>query len=453
QVATRLRARRGPLPATEGLARLRRLLRIFDARLDVFERKRFASLSHEANKAMNLNSYISLMGRSWSVQPVVTADGMVDVLRSAMPGEPLALHIPDADYVLTLDADSLLVPDYCLRLVHVMEQPGHERMAVIQTPYSSYRGAPAAIERVAGMTTDLQHLQHQGKTAFDATFWVGANAIIRRRALDDIVEVATERGAAGPIEVRRYIQDRTVIEDTESSMDLVANGWSLYNYPERLSFSATPPDFGSLVVQRRRWANGGLIILPKVAQTVWRRLTRGERTTAGEIALRSDYLGSIAWSTFGTLFLLVIPGVGSLLTPWLALTALPYFVVMSLDLKRSGHRIIDVLSVFALNLVLLPVNAAGVIKSVEQGITKRKIPFARTPKVADRVAAPAMFVVVPYVMGVVVLALAVVAGLRGHWAGVAFASVTGVATLIGAVVFVGTRTAVEDVAAALRQRR
>src|SRR3712207_8901858 len=50
----------------------------------------------------------------------------------------------------------------------------------------------------------------------------------------------------------RSVQDRTVIEDTESSVDLAAHGWTLINYPERLSYSATPPDFGSLVVQRDR---------------------------------------------------------------------------------------------------------------------------------------------------------------------------------------------------------
>ena len=49
---------------------LLRLVRIFDARLTVFERKRYASLSHEANKAMNLNSYIGLMGGSWVIDDV-----------------------------------------------------------------------------------------------------------------------------------------------------------------------------------------------------------------------------------------------------------------------------------------------------------------------------------------------------------------------------------------------
>ena len=38
--------------------------------------------------------------------------------------------------------------------------------------------------------------------------------------------------------IRRFIDDRTVIEDTESSINLRAKGWRLYNYPERLSYSA-----------------------------------------------------------------------------------------------------------------------------------------------------------------------------------------------------------------------
>ena len=59
-----------------------------------------------------------------------------------------------SEYVLTLDADSMLLRDYCLRLVYQLEQPGNEHVAVIQTPYSSYRGAPTRIERIAAATTD-----------------------------------------------------------------------------------------------------------------------------------------------------------------------------------------------------------------------------------------------------------------------------------------------------------
>ena len=93
--------------------------------------------------------------------------------------------------------------------------------------------------------------------------------MIRKRALDDIAETSY----IGDWEIRHYIRDRTVIEDTESTIDMGIHGWRLFNYPERLSYSATPPDFGSLCIQRRRWANGGLLILPKL-----RRQSRARRS-------------------------------------------------------------------------------------------------------------------------------------------------------------------------------
>lgn len=422
----------------------RRLVRIFATDLDSFERKRYISLSHEANKAMNLNSYLALMGRSWRIE--TTADG--DVLTPAGPGEPADLVVPHADFLLTLDADSLLMRDYCVRLVHELRRPGNEDVAVIQTPYCSFPGAPTMVERIAGATTDLQHLHHLGKTHFDATFWVGANAIIRREALDDIVTTSVERG----FEIRTYIQDRTVIEDTESSMDLAARGWRLENYPERLSYSATPPDFGTLVVQRRRWANGGLIILPKIAEVIRGRRARGQRLRVGEVALRVDYLGSIAWTTIAAPLLMLVPAVGQLLSPWLFLTAVPFLLAQASDLRRVGHRPLDVVWVQALNLVLVPVNLAGVLKSLQQAATGRKIPFARTPKIADRVAAPALFVLLPYA-GVVVLGLLVARAVAGgFWLGAGFAGVACLLMLVGSVTFVGVRGATQDVAAALGWR-
>ena len=141
---------------------------------------------------MNLNAYISLMGHTW--QKETTADGVV--LRKVGAGvapelDAEIMDVRDTTYLLTLDADSLLLRDYCLRLVYFLESAGNERVAVTQTPYSSFRGAPTRIERVAGATTDLQHILHQGMTYYGATFWVGANAVIRKRALEDIVEVET----------------------------------------------------------------------------------------------------------------------------------------------------------------------------------------------------------------------------------------------------------------------
>lgn len=438
QLTTELAAGRCP-GAVEMLDRHRRLVRLFSVEAGMFERKRYASLSQAPNKAMNLNSYLGLMGQAWRTVRTEAGDALVPTVDQAVA----EVVVPDADYVLTLDADSLLVRDYCVRLVHELEQPGNEDVAVIQTPYCSIPGSPTMVEQVAGATTDLQHLHHLGKTAHDATFWVGANAIIRRRALDEIVTERTERG----FRIRTYIQDRTVIEDTESTMDLAARGWRLVNHPERLSYSATPPDFGSLVVQRRRWANGGLIILPKIRDVILCHRVRHRPLDPVGVLLRVDYLGSIAWTCLASLLLLLVPAVGVLVSPLLFLTAVPFLLVQAADLRRVGHGPLDVLWVQALNLVLLPVNLSGVLQSLRQAATGRTVPFARTPKVTARVAAPPTYALAPYLLTVVLAFLAWHSWTLDYRVGTVFALVSTVLMLVGAVTFVGVRGVVQDLAA------
>ncbi|MBP2388596.1 cellulose synthase/poly-beta-1,6-N-acetylglucosamine synthase-like glycosyltransferase [Paeniglutamicibacter kerguelensis] len=418
-----------------------RLVRIFTTRLSNFERKRYANLSQEANKAMNLNSFISLMGTSW----IPDQRGDATVLRPVDTGaDPLqdasVLYIPDSEYLLTLDADSLLLRDYCLRLVYFLESDENSRVAVTQTPYSSFRGAPTRIERVAGATTDIQHILHQGMTRYGATFWVGANAIIRKRALLDIRETQT----VGGYEIHTYIQDRTVIEDTESSIDLGAHGWGLSNYPERLSYSATPPDFGSLVVQRRRWANGGLLILPKFWHQLSERRHRRERISLREVLLRVNYMASISWASLGLIFLLAYPYDGRLLSPLIFIAALPYFLAMGSDLRACGHRFTDIFRIYGFNLVLLPVNVAGVLKSVEQAFTGEKIPFVRTPKVRDRTAAPGLYVAIPYF----IVAFALITlwrDLQEHnWGNAAFAALNAVLAGFAIRAYIGVKNSIVD---------
>src|SRR5262249_14288307 len=224
----------GKLDVTMLHAEYRRLARRFDVTLTSFERKRYANLSHEPNKAMNLNSYLGLMGGCFEEH---RRQGRL-VLRPAAPA-PGSFTIPDSEYVLILDADSILHPEYTVRLAQHLSQPKHRRVAVIQTPYSAFPGAASILERIAGATTNVQYQIHQGFTHYGATFWVGANAMVRMRALRDIAQTRRERGYT----IQTFIHDRTVIEDTESTVDLRDRGWQLHNYPERLAFSATPPDF------------------------------------------------------------------------------------------------------------------------------------------------------------------------------------------------------------------
>ncbi|MFF1877946.1 glycosyltransferase family 2 protein [Leifsonia sp. NPDC058230] len=415
----------------------RRLAWTFDADLAVFERKQWASLSHEANKAMNLNAYIGLMGGTYRVEE--TPEGpILTPVSSRRPGD---IDIPDSDFLLTLDADSILLREYCLRLTYFLQQPDNARVAVTQTPYSSFRGAGTRIERLAGATTDIQHVLHQGMSYFGATFWVGANAVIRKRALEDIVETEF----VGGFEVRRYIQDRTVIEDTESSIDLGTHGWTLVNYPERLSYSATPPDFGSLIVQRRRWANGGLLILPKLWRQIRERKRRGEIVSRTELLLRINYMSSIAWASFGLIFLLAYPYDGRLLSPVVLLAALPYFLAMASDLRYAGYKGSDVFRIYGFNLILLPVNLAGVLKSIQQSLTGKKIPFVRTPKVKNRTASPLLYVVAPFL----IVAFSLFTLWRDvnaqNWGNAAFAAFNATLAIWAIISYIGVGNAIVDI--------
>jgi cellulose synthase/poly-beta-1,6-N-acetylglucosamine synthase-like glycosyltransferase len=430
----------GGLLGIESIAReYRRLRTTFEAELGHFERKLFVNLSHEPNKAMNLNSYIDLLGRCW--RRVTRPDGLH--LEPA-PEAEADLVVPGADYVVTLDADSLLLPGYARRLVHHLQQPDNARVAVAQTPYTAVPNAVGCLERTAGATTDIQHILHQGSTAFGATYWVGANAVLRKTALDDLRTEEMERG----FPIARYVQDRTVIEDTESTIDLVNRGWSLYNYPARLSFSATPPDFGSLLIQRRRWANGGLIILPKLLGHL--RRARWNLATALRAIVQIHYLISIATANVSFLLLLLVPFEAPLRSIWLPLAAAPYYFLYARDLRGCGYRWSDVLRVYALNLMLIPVNIGGVLRSLHQIVANRRVPFGRTPKIKDRTAVPSLYVLAEYALFSSFVVALIFDALGGRWVHASFDAFNGAFFAYVLVRLLGLRESLEDLARPLR---
>ena len=375
-----------PDASTAELA-LRRLLIRFQTEIVSFERKRYENLSHASNKAMNLNSYIGLLGGRFQE----ARHG--DALRlEAAPSGSADLSVPNSEFLLVVDADSVLTSDYALRLIHLMRSSGNERVAVAQTPYRTFPGAPGVVERTAGATTDMQYIIHQGFTQYGATYWVGANAVIRTAALVDIATSDRERGHV----IRRFIQDRTVIEDTESTVDLLGRGWRLHNYPEPLAYSETPPDFGSLLIQRRRWANGGLIIFPKLLRHFGRKPPW--RGAVMQAMMMTHYLTSLAAVNVGLLIVLSFSMEDSVRSAWLPLTAIPYYALYAWDLGLIGYRVADVVRVYALNLVLIPVNLVGVLTSIQQAITGTKAAFGRTPKVPGRTRVPGVYLISIYTL-------------------------------------------------------
>lgn len=410
---------------------------LFNVEFASFERKKYVNLSHDANKAMNLNSYMQLIGYSW--KEVDTPQGLA--LFQCAP-EDATFSVPTTDYINTIDADSLMTYDYVSRLVYFLQQPENAKVAVAQAPCSSIPGSSVPIERVAGAVIDVQYHTHQGYTHWYASFWVGANAMLRMTALNAIKEVVNVSGKTVTI----FIQDRTVIEDTESTIDLVQKGWKLYNYPSRMTFSATPADFGSLLIQRRRWANGGLIILPKLIRYAW-QAPKSLRLLK-ELFMRFNYLAMTTLS-IAVMYLFAFYSFSPRLsTPLLIYANIPLLLLYSRDLKVCGYRYTDVFRVIALNLMLLPIITAGVLKQMQQILTGRKVPFARTPKVKNRTGAPAMYYLLELVMIGYCVYMAVSHAILQEWSPVIYAGINLVMLLYALVVYIGVRAMFEDLWAA-----
>ena len=412
----------------------RKVLSIFNVSVNVFQRKRYENLSHEPNKAMNLNSYIGLIGRTFRVEK--SDQGGVERLIEDQAGE---LTVSPADYVITLDADSMLAFDYAKRLIHFMEQPESSRVAVAQTPYNTFKCPFINIEYIAGATTDIQFLIHQGFEYFKASFWVGANALLRVSALEDIKERDVERGHT----VYRYIQDRTVIEDTESTIDFAKKNWYVYNYLASLAYSATPPDFGSLIIQRRRWANGGLIIFPKLLDYFLSN-RQSWRHKFLEFFVRAHYLTSIALVNIGLVLMMIFPFSGGKYILVLSGPALIYFFMYRRDLVKLGYRNLDIFRIYALNLLLIAINLAGVLKSIQQMITKEKIPFGRTPKVQDRTTASPFFVLFIIFITIYLLIGTFVDLFFQRYEHALFSLINGGFFLYACLVYIGWREALTD---------
>src|SRR5262249_17191931 len=98
---------RVPFDAEQAAREYYRLPALVTVEIESFERKRYANLSHQSNKAMNLNSYIGLIGASYRE---VNRGGEVHLVECT--AAEASIRAPHADYLLTIDADSIVLPDY-----------------------------------------------------------------------------------------------------------------------------------------------------------------------------------------------------------------------------------------------------------------------------------------------------------------------------------------------------
>lgn len=169
-----------------------------------------------------------------------------------------------------------------------------------------------------------------------------------------------------------------------------------------------------------------------------------QRVQVAEALLRLHYLVSLASTSAAILLLMLVPFEDGLRSIWLLLAAAPYFLLYGRDLVRAGYEWTDLLGVYALNLLLLPVHLGGVLKSLQQGFTGHKTSFVRTPKITTRTAAPPLYIWALLSLTVWSMISALIGLLDSHWVRFGFSFVNSVFLAFVVTRFIGLRDCLED---------
>ena len=235
-----------------------------------------------------------------------------------------ALRHSTSEHVAIFDCDHAPSPDFLERTLGYFSDP---RIAFVQTPQDFYnvdsfqhRGKRASLEVWHEQTLFYRVIQ-PGKDRWDAAFFCGSCAVVRREALDAIGGFATG----------------TITEDLHTSLKLHKKGWSSAYHSEALAFGLSPSDFDQYQTQRLRWAKG--------AMQVWRK--EGFLFTGGlTLAQRLSYLASTAtyfegWQKGIVYFLPVVV----ILTGWMPITNVgPLFLMLFALWLLSGMMLNEAVS-------------------------------------------------------------------------------------------------------------
>ena len=118
-----------------------------------------------------------------------------------------------------------------------------------------------------------------------------------------------------------------------------------------------------------------------------------------------------------------------------------------IEIRQLGQRKRDVISLYALNLLLVPINLSGLWHSLKQLATGRRGSFGRTPKVLERTRVPRHHVIAPLMLWATFVGKIVYYGLMSRsWPGAAGAASMMLIMLYALSRFLGWSHIVADLA-------
>jgi cellulose synthase (UDP-forming) len=296
-----------------------------------------------------------------------------------------ALRRTDGEFVVIFDADHVPSPDFLIRALPHMQDPG---VAFVQTP----QAFPSATGLVAEGSAESQKIFYElvlpGRNYFNAVFCVGTNVIFRRAALEEIGGM--------------YVASNS--EDIWTSIELHRRGWRSFFIPEVLARGLAPESLLSYFKQQFRWAYGAFEVLLRGGLFRGRGLTLDQRFQY--LLAGVNYLLSLA-----ALILMCLPAVYLLfglspirsdISTWLVHYAPFYLLIILVTVLQLGG--------FKPAAIVTSIGAAPVhVKALIMAIFKRKVRWTVTN--AGPTGLPGVELVLPHVALLLLNIVAVAVGI------------------------------------------
>ncbi|WP_282568249.1 UDP-forming cellulose synthase catalytic subunit [Bosea sp. AAP35] len=153
----------------------------------------------------------------------------------------------DGELVVVFDADHVPARDFLRETVGFFA--GDRRLFLVQTPHFFINADPLErnLQTFKSMPSENEMFYgaiQKGLDSWNAAFFCGSAAVLRREALDEV------GGFAGV----------TITEDCESALELHSRGWKSLYVEKPLIAGLQPETFESFIGQRSRWCRGMLQI-------------------------------------------------------------------------------------------------------------------------------------------------------------------------------------------------
>jgi len=174
------------------------------------------------------------------------------------------LRHSDAEYVALFDADHVPLPHFIDRLIGYFAD---DRVGFVQVPQEFYNidSIQHRTDRKGKTIWGEQHLFFSviqpGKDAWNAAFFVGSCAILRRKTLDDIGGFATG----------------SITEDMLTSIRIHSRGWSSVYHREHLAYGIAAQTLEPFAIQRQRWGVGNWQVFARANPIFIKGLTLPQR--------------------------------------------------------------------------------------------------------------------------------------------------------------------------------